>query len=129
MQQLCVIHFKVDDKDVVDSSFFDQLLDKFVEKCPLIHSVLQSILITDNRVRVHKTLEYKLTCGINALYLLLSVGNQKCRNDVRLLLGVVCVSFGAGKQFVNFLNAVGLIPHWDTMYVFDRKNCTVPVFI
>ena len=118
MQQLCVIHFKVDSKDVVDSSFFDQLLHNFVEKCPLLHSVLQTILVTDKTVRVHKTPQYKLTCGINALSLLLSVGNQKCHNDVRLLLGVVCVSFGAGKQFVNFLNAVGLVPHWDTMYVF-----------
>lgn len=96
MQQMCVIHFKVDSKDVVDSSFFNQLLHNFVEKCPLLHSVLQTILVT-------------------ALSLLLSVGNQKRHNDVRLLLGVACVSFGAGKQFVNFLNAVGLLPHWDTM--------------
>ena len=128
LQQLCVIHFNADDKDVVDSSLFNQLLDKFVEKCPLLHSILQTIWITDNRKRVFKTPEYKLSCGINALALLLSVGNQKCHNDVRLLLVVVCVSFGAGKQFVNFLNAVGITPHWDTMYVFG-KNSFISVVI
>ena len=59
LQQLCDIHFNADDKDVVDSSLFNQLLDKFVGKCPLLHSILQTILITDNRKRLFKTPEYK----------------------------------------------------------------------
>lgn len=47
----------------------------------------------------------------------MSVRDERCKNGVRLLLGLVCVTFGAGKQFMNLLNSIGLTPHWDTMYV------------
>ena len=64
--------------------------------------------------RRSKTPEYKLKCGVNALALLLSVRNKKFTNDVRLLFGLLCASYGAGKQFINMLNAVGLSSHWNT---------------
>ena len=98
-------------------TFLVILLEKFEEKCPLLFDLLQTLLVTDHRKRVHKTLEYKLTCGVNTLALLLSVKNQKFNNDIRLLFGLTCITFGAGKQFVNLLNAIGLSPHWDTLCV------------
>jgi hypothetical protein len=119
MEQIC--NFGVTeggDVDVLKSDVFWNLLNNFEEKCPLLNSVLQTLLVTDSRQRVHKTPEYKLTCGVNALALLLSVRNQKCKNDVRLLLGLVSITYGAGKQFINLLNAMGLTPHWDTLYVY-----------
>ena len=88
-------------QDVFDTKFFDNLLNNFNEKCPLLHSILQTLLITDQRKRVYKSPEYKLTCGVHALSLLMSVRNERCKNGVRLLLGLVCVTFGAGKQFMN----------------------------
>ena len=91
-------------------------------KCPLIFSILQTLLVADARKRVHKTPEHKLKCGVNALALLFSVRNQKFSNDVRLLFGLLCISYGAGKQFINMPNAIGLSPHWDTMYV-DFPYC------
>ena len=102
-------------KDTLAKPVFSDLLCKFEEKCPLLHSVLQTLLVSDSRKRVHKTPKYKLTCGVNALALLLSVRNQKCKNDFRLLLGLVCITYGAGKQFINLLNSMGLTPHWDTL--------------
>ena len=99
-----------------------KLLEDIEKKCPLIFSILQTLLVADVRKRVHKTPEHKLKCGVNALALLLSVGNQKFSNDVRLLFGLLCISYGAGKQFINMLNAIGLSPHWDTMYV-DFPYC------
>jgi hypothetical protein len=119
MEEMCNLNLKSnsDVQGVFDNNIFNDLLNVFQEKCPLLHSVLQTLLITDKRKRVYKSPEYKLTCGVNALSLLLSVRNKKCRNDVRLLLGLVCVTFGAGKQFMNLLNSIGLTPHWDTMYV------------
>jgi hypothetical protein len=30
---------------------------------------------------------------------------------------LLCIWYGAGKQFVNMLNTIGLSSHWDTMYV------------
>ena len=82
---------------------------------PLIFSILQTLLASDPRKRVHKSPDYKIKCGINALALLLSVHNEKFSNDVRLVFGLLCVSYGAGKQFVNMLHKIGLTSHWDTM--------------
>ena len=83
-----------------------------------MHNVLETLLVTDSRKRVHKAQEYKMMCGVNSSALLLSVSNQKCKNDVRLLLGLVCITYGAGKQFLNLLNAaIGLTPHWDSLQV------------
>ena len=119
MEEMCELGMKKDGgaQDVFDSKVFDDLLSNFNDKCPLLHSILQTLLVTDQRKRVYKSPEYKLTCGIHALSLLLSVRNKKCKNGVRLLLGLVCVTFGAGKQLMNLLNHIGLTPHWDTMYV------------
>jgi hypothetical protein len=60
-----------------------------------------------------------MTCGVNTLVLLLSARNQKFGNDIRLLFGLLSVTYGAGKQYINMLNSIGLTPHWDTMYVLD----------
>ena len=90
-------------------------MQNFEDKCPLLHNVLETLLVTDYRKRTHKTQEYKIMCGVNALALLLSVRNQKCKNEIRLLLGLVCITYGAGKQFINLLNAIGLTPHWDSL--------------
>lgn len=119
MEDMCFLDLKGsgDVESVLDRNIFNDLLKSFDEKCPLLHSVLETLLVTDARTRVHKTPKYKLTCGVNALALLLSVRNQKCKNDVRLLLGLVSITYGAGKQFINLLNAIGLTPHWDTLYV------------
>ncbi len=117
MEGLCNLGLKGsgDTGSVLDQNIFDLLHLNFEDKCPLLHSVLETLLVTDSRRRVHKTPEYKITCGVNALALLLSVRNQKCKNDVRLLFGLVSITYGAGKQFVNLLNTIGLAPHWDTL--------------
>ena len=119
MENICSVGLREsgDVQSITDTNLFHDMLHDFEEKCPLLHSVLENLLVTDHRRRVHKTVEYKLTCGVNALALLLSVRNQMCKNDVSLLLGLVCITYGAGKQFINLLHAVGLTPHWDTLYV------------
>ena len=60
-------------QDVFDSKVFDDLLSNFNEKYALLHSILQTLLVTDQRKRVYKSPEYKLTCGVFALSLLLRV--------------------------------------------------------
>ena len=117
MEDICFVGLKGygNVESVFDKNIFNDLVESFNEKCPLLHSVLETLLVTDSRIRVKKTAKYKLTCGVNALALLLSVRNQKCKNDVRLLLGLVSITYGAGKQFINLLHAIGLTPHWDTL--------------
>ena len=128
MEKICCLGVK-EDPDVAGvfkRNIFGNLLEKFEEKCPLLFDLLQTLLLTDSRKRVHKTPEYKLTCGVNTLALLLNVRNQKCNNDIRLLFGLICITYGAGKQFVNLLNAMGLSPHWDTLYVLPNKLSITP---
>lgn len=124
LEHLCSIGLRKDSdiQHVINERVFSSLLEKFEETCPLIYSVIYTLLVSDMRHRVHKSPKYKMTCGVNALTLLLSVRNQKIGNDVRLLFGLLCVTYGAGKQFINMLNAIGLTPHWDTMYVHLQYN-------
>lgn len=120
IEHLCSLSLRRDGdiECFINEKVFSTLLENFEEKCPLIHSILQSLLAPAASKRVHKTPQYKMKCGVHSLALLLSVRNQKIANDVRLLFGLLCISYGAGKQFVNLLNASGLSSHWDTMYVF-----------
>ena len=99
----------------INDGLFQRLLENVKDMCPLIYSILKFLLVSDTRKRVHKSPDYKMKCGTNALALLLSVRNQKFNNDVRLVFGLLCISYGAGKQFVNLLHKIGLTPHWDTM--------------
>ena len=105
--------------DALQDEVFSKLLEQFEEICPLIYSVLHTLLLSgsDLRQRIHRTPRYKMTCGVHNLVLLLSVRNQKFGNDIRLLFGLLSVTYGAGKQFINMLHSIGLSPHWDTMYV------------
>ncbi len=122
LESLCTLGLDQDEiSEVLHGEVFSRLLDQFEETCPLIYSVLHTLLLSgsDLRQRVHKTPRYKMTCGVNTLVLLLSVRNQKFGNDIRLLFGLLSVTYGAGKQFINMLNSIGLTPHWDTMYVLD----------
>ena len=104
-------------QDVFDSKVLDDLLTNFNEKYALLHSILQTLLVTDQRKRVYKSPEYKLNCDVLALSLLLRVRNEKCKNGGRLLLGLLCVTFGACKQLMYLFNPIRLTPHWDSMYV------------
>ncbi|KAK3727617.1 hypothetical protein QZH41_006001 [Actinostola sp. cb2023] len=42
-------------------------------------------------------------------------GNQKYPNDIQLLFGLLCMSYGGGKQCINMLNSIGLSLHWDSL--------------
>ena len=120
LESLCTLGLHEDEiSDTLHEEVFSRLLEQFEETCPLIYSVLHTLLLSGSDLgqRVHKTPRYKMTCGVHNLVLLLSVRNQKFGNDIRLLFGLLSVTYGAGKQFVNMLHSIGLTPHWDTMYV------------
>ena len=99
LEQLCSLGLRKDGdiSNEIHEKIFPDLLDNFETACPLIYSVLHTLLISESdvRQRVHKTPEYKMKCGVNALALLLSLRNQKFPNDVRLLFGLVCITYGA----------------------------------
>jgi hypothetical protein len=37
---------------------------------------------------------------------------------------LLCISYGAGKQFVGMLQSMGLSLHWDTMWVIYNWTCS-----
>ncbi|CAB3996362.1 Hypothetical predicted protein [Paramuricea clavata] len=89
------------------------------EKCPLIDSILETICTTANSEKnVRKTNELKFKCASHALASLLHIRSSKDSTDFLLLFGLLCISYGAGKQFVNMLNAIGLSLHWNTIMKF-----------
>lgn len=57
MEKICSLGIREesDVQDVFRKEIFKNLLNNFEEKCPLLHSVLQTLLVTDKRQRVYKT--------------------------------------------------------------------------
>ena len=53
---MCNLNLKSnsDVQGVFDTNIFSDLLNVFQEKCPLLHSVLQTLSITDKRKQVYK---------------------------------------------------------------------------
>ena len=56
MEDICFVGLKGygNVESVFDKSIFKDLVESFNEKCPLLHSVLETLLVTDSRIRVKK---------------------------------------------------------------------------
>ena len=107
---------KFSTETTIPDSFFTTFLDEVIENCPLIISVIESLLVVNQKERnVNKTNAYKMLCASQSLSVLLNIRNSRAMNDFVLLFGMLCISFGAGKQFINMLSAIGLTLHWDTL--------------
>ena len=106
----------VDATDLITPSLFRNFADAVEEKCPLLRNIIKSLVISNPQERnVLKSNEHKMLCGHQALALLLNVRNSNCQNDFPLLFGLLCVSYGAGKQFINMLQTIGFSLHFDSM--------------
>ena len=97
-------------------TIFTTFLEDIVEQCPLITSVIESLLVFNRKERnVNKTAAYKMLCASQSLAVLVNIRNSRAMNDFVFLFGILCISYGAGKQFINMLSAIGLTLHWDTL--------------
>jgi hypothetical protein len=102
----------------IPNDIFMSFLEEVVSTCPLITSVVECLVVSNKQDRnVHKTTQYKLLCASQSLSVLLNIRNSRAKNDFVLFFGMLCVSYGAGKQFINMLSSLGLSLHWDTLYV------------
>ena len=102
--------------DLITGDLIDSFMTNIQEHCPLISSILESLVVGSRAERnLLKTNEYKFKCASHALAALLNIRSSKSSSDFPLLFGLLCISYGGGKQFINMLNAVGLSLHWDTM--------------
>ena len=104
MEEMCSLGMREesDIEDLFKREIFKDLLNNFEEKCPLLHNVLQTLLVTDKRQRVYKTSEYKLTFGVNAVietyYLVSGIKNVKIMYDCSSVL------FVSHMELVNSLS-------------------------
>ena len=102
--------------DTIDASLFKDTLEAVKEKCPLIYSMVESLVISNPASRnILKTNTHKMLCGLYMLGILSNIRNQRTRNCFPLIFGLLCITFGAGKQFIDMLQSIGLSLHWNTM--------------
>lgn len=102
----------------VPNDIFISFLEEITRTCPLIASIVECLVVSNKQERnIHKTTQYKLLCASQSLAVLLNIRNSRAMNDFVLFFGMLCVSYGAGKQFINMLSSLGLSLHWDTLYV------------
>lgn len=102
--------------DNISPSLFQEFAEAVKEKCPLIHEVLEALVVSNPVQRnVLKTNSHKMLCGLQTLAFIVNIRNSKARNCFPMLFGLLCISYGAGKQFIDMLQSMGLSLHWNTM--------------
>ena len=107
----------------IPNDIFISFLDEITRTCLLIMSIVECLVVSNKQERnVHKTTQYKLLCASQSLAVLLNIQNSRAMNDFVLFFGMLCISYGAGKQFINMLSSLGLSLHWDTLYVLNLFN-------
>lgn len=106
----------LDGDEVIPPTIFKDMVQQLEEKCPLIDGILETLLsFSDKDRNKTKTRPMKMRCASHALSGLVAMANQKYPNDVQLFFGLLCLSYGGGKQFVNMLSSIGLTLHWDSL--------------
>ena len=106
----------VDVTELNSPTIFQEFVSAVSEKCPLLRNIMETLVISCSTERnVNKTNEQELLSGHHALALLLNTRNFECLNDFPLLFGLLCVSYGAGKKFVNMLQSAGMSLHYNSL--------------
>ena len=102
--------------DLITGDLINDFVSNIQDHCPLINSILESLVESGKPERnVLKTNEFKFKCASHALAALLNIRSSRTSSDFTLLFGLLCISYGGGKQFINMLNSIGLSLSWNTM--------------
>lgn len=122
----------VDVLNVLDPSLFNKLLEKLKAQCLTIVNVLEQFVLTSNASRnTRKTEHTKLKASIHLLSSLMDIRDQNGANDLQIIFGLLCLSFGAGPRIIEVLQHLGLTESFPVMYdiVFlTHVIYTMPVF-
>lgn len=99
-------------KDLIqflDPSLFQNLLVQVKSQCPMLVNILEQLVISSNAVRSKKkTPNMKMKAAIHLLASIIDVRDQNARNDIPILFGLLCLSFGAGPSLITVLQHLGL---------------------
>ena len=93
----------------LDPSLFQNLLGKVKSQCPTLINILEQLVLSSNAARsIKKTPDMKMKAAIHLLASVLDVRDQNARNDIPILFGLLCLSFGAGPSLITVLQHLGL---------------------
>ena len=82
-------------------SLFTEILDEAGEKCLLVHGMLGALVISNPVSR--KTDDHKMLFGLQTLGFISNTRNSKAKDCFSLMFGLLCMSYGAGKQLIRML--------------------------
>ena len=101
------------------STVMPELTSSVEENCPLLYSILRTILMQKDASSVSKM---RIKSAVHAIAILVSLRSQKIKNNFKVMFTFLCICFGAGCRFIGMLNHVGLTVSWQkAMQVFDDR--------
>ena len=93
----------------IPNDIFQGFLEEIQEKCPLVMSAIESLVVSDTMHRnANKTEHYKKLCASQSLAILLNIRNSRAANDFVFLFAILCISYSAGKQMINMLSKLSV---------------------
>ena len=105
-----------DIEKVINPLLFAKLVNQLKEQCPMITNVLEQLVLSRNASRnVHKTQMVKMKAAVHLLSFILDVRDQNGHNDIQLLFGMLCVSYGARSSMIELLQHIGLTESFPVM--------------
>ena len=109
------LSFGLRSEGYINEDIFADLVNNVAEKFPFLFDIVKTLFPTDD--------QRKEKGAVHSLSLLMSLRNNKCKNDVTLVFTILLAAYGAGTRMVNMLNKIGLTLHWDTLMSFlDSYN-------
>ena len=102
---------RVEDLDKLFSKvFFQNIIDKVKDKCPMLFQIVETFVITSSTSRNtgKKNENYKLKCAVQLLFAMADIRNQSNASEFSKMLGLLLMANGAGKSMLNLLEPIGL---------------------
>ena len=106
----------VDILEKLDPLYFNNSLERLRCECPTIVNILEQLVLSSNASRnTRKTEHNKLKCSVHLLSSLMDVRDQYGSNDIQVLFGLLCLSFGVGPKMIEMLQRIGLSESFPVM--------------
>lgn len=92
-----------------DPLLFHKLVQQLGEECPTITNILEQLVLSYNTSRnTMKTVSMKMKSAVHLLAQLIDICDQRSGNDIPVLFGLLCMSYGAGPSMIQLFQHLGL---------------------
>ena len=120
LEDIVNLGFREGSIDCINGDEIEKLVADFKEKCPLIHAVIQELLVSYSKSK--PSVGKSVKRGVHSLALLLTLRNKQLKNDFQLFFGLLCIGYGAGMRFISMLHKMGFCLHWNTLMAYLDKR-------